>query len=107
MPKIRIAAPPSAPSDPHAETDTTVEYEVLHDSSGHRCGIVAKGNQSGRVMEKLCRHEDVTYDPGDTRTGRVRWVPARKEQAVERWLLPVENGAPQQGSFLATYIDNR
>jgi hypothetical protein len=42
-------------------------------------------------MEALCRREGVTHDPGRTRTGLVRWVPARQEQSVERWLLPVED----------------
>jgi hypothetical protein len=58
-------------------------------------------------MEALCRREGVTHDPGRTRTGLVRWVPAREEQAVYQWLLPVENGADPRGAFLATYIDNR
>lgn len=107
MPEARIAAPPTPSGDPHTSTADTVEYEVLHGAGGHRCGIVAKGDQSGRVMEALCQREGVAYDPGEARTGKVRWVPARSELKVNTWLLPVEDGGDVRGAFLATYIDNR
>lgn len=86
---------------------TDIEYEVLHDASGHRCGILVKGRHSNHVVWALCRREGVDFDPGEVRRGKVRWVPARPEQAVERWLLPVEDGADPRGAFTATYMDLR
>jgi hypothetical protein len=87
--------------------DIDVEYEVLHDDGGTRCGLMAKGDVPGCAFKALCKRKEVRYDPGDTRRGTVRWVPARESETVERWLMPVEGDGDQRGAFEATYIDNR
>lgn len=107
MPEATVSAPPTGPGDPHTNVDRHVEYEVLHDDGGHRCGIMVKGDQPGWMMEKLCHREGISYDPGEERTEKVRWVPARPEEKVGRWLKPVGRDADPRGAFLATYIDLR
>ena len=107
MTEIQLPSPPTGPGDPHTNPPRTFEYEVLYDDSGTRCGLMAKGDVPGWAMEKLCKREDVGYDPGDTRTEKMRWVPAREEEKVKRWLKPVSPDADPRGAFTATYIDHR
>jgi len=107
MPTVILPAPPTGPGDPHTNPSREFEYSVLHDAGGRRCGLMAKGDVPGWAMEKLCQREGVQYDPGDTRTEKVRWVPARRELGVSRWLKPVPEHGDDRGAFLATYIYNR
>jgi len=107
MPEIQLPSPPTGPRDPHTNPPRSFEYEVLYDDSGTRCGLMAKGDVPGWAMETLCKQEGVRYDPGDTRTEKVRWVPSASGEDVKRWLMPVGRDEDERGAFLATYIDNR
>lgn len=107
MTEVTLASPPTGPGDPQFNPPRSFEYEVLYDDSGTRCGLMAKGDVPGWAFEKLCKREDVKYDPGDTRRTKVRWVPAREDESVKQWLKPVRRDADPRGAFMATYIDHR
>jgi len=105
--KVTLSPPPSPPSDPHFNPPRTYEYTLLYDDSGSRCGIAVKGDVSGWAFEKLCQQEDISHDPGDTRTEKVRWVPVRKGEIPKKSLMPVGKDGSEKEAFTATYLDLR